>query len=152
MGAAYTEFFHGSFMAAFVGAPIIEESLKPLGVYLILAKWPLALRNRLYTAFLTMLAGVAFATIENLVYLNFYIQEPAPQLIFWRYTVCTAVHAGCSFIFGFGINQKLSASVRGETRLLSSGKRFFITAMALHSLYNITVVILEITGQLAWSK
>ncbi len=47
----------------------------------------------------------------------------------------------CSFIFGFGINQKLLASVRGETRLLSSGKRFFLTAIIVHSLYNVSAAL-----------
>jgi hypothetical protein len=59
LAAAYTEFFHGSVLVAFVGAPIIEEALKPIGVYLMLAKWPRVLRNQAYTAFMSMIAGGA---------------------------------------------------------------------------------------------
>lgn len=141
LGAFYNEILHGSVLVAFVGAPIIEEILKPAGAYLLLVKWPQALRNRFYTAFLAALGGIAFALIENLVYLNIYISNPSPEIILWRYTVNVGVHAVCSFIFGFGINQKLLASVKGETRFLSYGKRFFFTAMILHSLYNISAAV-----------
>lgn len=150
LGVGYTELLYGSFLVAFVGAPIIEEALKPSGVYLLLVKRPRALRNQVYTAALSALAGIAFALIENAVYLNIYYGylnrnqgEPSATLVLWRYTVCVAVHAVCSFIFGLGINQRLLASAKGETRFLSSGKRFFITAMVLHGLYNITVVVLR---------
>jgi RsiW-degrading membrane proteinase PrsW (M82 family) len=150
LGAAFTETLHGSFLAAYVGAPIIEEVLKPSGLYLMLGKWPRVLRNRLYTALLAALAGICFALIENLVYLNVYIREPSSQVIFWRFTVGIAMHALCSFIFGLGINQKLLASVKGEIIFLSYGKRFFFSAMALHSLYNIAVTVLQL--QLKWLK
>lgn len=142
LGAFYNELVHGSILVAFVGAPIFEEALKPIGVYFLLAKWPGVLRSRLFTAFLASLGGLSFAIVENFVYFTIYITEPSPQLILWRYTVCIGVHVICSFIFGLGINQKLLASIRGETRLLSYGKRFFFTAIVLHSLYNISAPFL----------
>jgi RsiW-degrading membrane proteinase PrsW (M82 family) len=148
LAAAYTEFLHGSLLVAFIGAPMIEEALKPLGVYLILAKWPRSLRNRFYTAFLAALSGIAFGIIENLVYLNIFIEEPSRQVILWRYSAGLSIHTLCSFIFGLGINQKLAASVKGEIKFLSYGKRFFVTAMVLHSLYNISVTVLA--TRLGW--
>ena len=45
LGAFYNEIFHGSFLVAFVGAPIIEEALKPSGVYFLLAKRPEVISN-----------------------------------------------------------------------------------------------------------
>ncbi len=150
MGAFFTEATHSSLLGAYFAAPIIEETLKPSGLYLILAKWPRVLRGKIYTALLAALAGIAFALIENLVYLNIYIREPTPQVILFRYTACVGIHAVCSFIFGLGINRKLLASVRGETNFLSYGKRFFFTAMALHSLFNITMTVLQLW--LRWPK
>jgi RsiW-degrading membrane proteinase PrsW (M82 family) len=144
LGAFYNEALHGSFLVAYFGAPIIEESLKPAGLYLMLAKWPRALRNRLYTASLAALAGITFAVLENLVYLNIYVKDPSPEIILWRYTACIGIHAVCSFIFGLGINRNFLASIKGEIKFLSYGKRFFFTAMALHSIYNITVTVLNI--------
>ncbi len=144
IGAAITEFLNSSLLAAFIAAPIIEEALKPSGLYLMLAKWPRVLRNPLYTVFLAALAGLAFGLIESLVYINFYIDDPSTQTIIWRFTVCPAMHVVCCVIFSLAINRNLIASVRGETKFLSSGKRFIFSAMALHSLYNITVTVLEL--------
>jgi len=53
------------------------------------------------------------------------------------------MHMACSFILGFGINQKLLASVRGEIPLLKGNKKFFIIPMVMHSLFNIMAVFLE---------
>jgi RsiW-degrading membrane proteinase PrsW (M82 family) len=143
-GAFITELFHGSIFPAYIGAPIIEEVLKPSGIYLMLAKWPRVLRNQWYTACLAALSGICFAVIENLVYLNIYIDDPSSRVIMWRYTAGIGLHALCSFIFGFGINQKLIASIKGETRFLSCGKRFFIPAAVIHSLYNIGVTVITL--------
>jgi RsiW-degrading membrane proteinase PrsW (M82 family) len=143
LGAAFNEALHGSLLLAFVGAPVFEEILKPSGVYFLLAKYPRVVRNRLYTAFLSALGGAAFATIENIIYLNIYFPHPTPEMVIWRYAVCTGLHTVCSFIFGFGINQRLLASVFGETKFLGYGKRFFLTAIVLHSLYNIAAVVFE---------
>lgn len=142
LGAAYNELLHGSLLVAFVGAPMIEEALKPSGVYLLLGKWPKALRSQIYTALLAALGGVAFALIENVVYLNIYFPEHGTALVFWRYTVGIGFHTLCSFIFGFGINRDLLASIKGERKFLSSGKRFFLTAIILHSAYNVSAVFL----------
>jgi RsiW-degrading membrane proteinase PrsW (M82 family) len=144
LGAFVTETFHGSILGAYLAAPIIEETLKPSGLYLILAKWPRLLKNQIYIASLAALGGIVFALVENLVYLYIYIPDPSPQIVLFRYTACVGIHAICSFIFGLGINQKLLASIRGETKLLSYGKRFYFTAMALHSLFNITVTVLQL--------
>ena len=141
IGAFCTELTSGGFLVVFVGAPIIEECLKPCGVYLLQAKWPKALRSQSYTALLTALSGLTFALVENVVYLKVYIPDADLRLIIWRYTIGLTMHTVASFIFGFGINQKLIAGVKGEIKFLSTGKRFFFSAMILHSLYNILVTV-----------
>lgn len=141
LGAAWNEFIHGDLLVAFVAAPIFEEVLKPSGLYILLAKWPRVLRTRLYTAMLAALGGLAFGIIESVLYVTVFITEPSTQLIIWRFTVCLVLHMVCSFIFGFGIDWKLAAGVRGQLKFLSNGKRFFIAAMALHSVYNILVTV-----------
>lgn len=141
LGAAWNEFFHGDLLVAFVAAPIFEEVLKPSGLYILLAKWPRVLRTHLYTAMLAALGGLAFGIIESVLYVVVFVFEPSTPLIIWRFTVCLALHTVCSFIFGFGIDWKLAAGVRGQLKFLSSGKRFFIAAMALHSAYNILVTV-----------
>jgi RsiW-degrading membrane proteinase PrsW (M82 family) len=143
-GAFITETLRANFLGAFIVAPVVEEALKPSAIYLVLAKWPRVLKNQFHIAALAALGGISFATIENLVYLNIYIKHPSPEVVLWRLTVGTALHAVCSFIFGLGLNQKLISSIKGETKLLSSGKRYFFTAMALHSAYNIAITVLTL--------
>lgn len=142
-GAAFQESrqgFPSAIFAPFLAAPIIEESLKPVGVYILLAKAPHLLRSRLYTAFLSALGGLSFAVIENLVYLNIYFPEHTESMIVARFALALPMHVLTSFILGFGINQRLMASVRGEVPLLSGNWKFFIIAMVIHSLYNISAV------------
>lgn len=145
IGAIYQEFLQNSFLLSFVAAPIIEESMKPAGVYILLARWPHLLTSRVYTACLSALGGLSFAVIENLIYINLYFPEHTEDSVLFRFTVCLAVHVVASFIYGFGINQRLKASINGEIPFLQGSKRYFFTAMIFHSLYNIGITIYEIT-------
>lgn len=143
IGAFFQESQQGvpsALTAPFFAAPIIEEALKPVGVYILLAKAPHLLRSRLYTAFLSALGGLSFAVIENLVYLNVYFPEHTQSMVVARFVLALPMHMLGSFIVGFGINKRLAASVKGEVPLLSGNWKFFITAMVIHGLYNISAV------------
>ncbi len=141
LGAIIQELSQGSLLVAFVAAPMIEEVMKPAGVYLLLVWWPKVLTSRLFTASLAALGGLSFAVVENILYLQFYFPEHTQALVVFRYTVGLTMHVLASFILGFGINQKLLASVRGEIPLLKDNKKFFIIPMVIHSLFNIMAVV-----------
>ena len=140
LGAIIQEWSQASLLITFVAGPMIEEVMKPCGVYLLLVRWPQALTTRIYTAFLAALGGLAFALVENLIYLQFYFPEHTQTLVVFRYSACLMMHMVCSFILGFGINQRLLASVRGEVPFLKGNKKFFLIAMIIHSLFNIMAV------------
>ncbi len=148
LGAAIQEMTQGWLLAAFAAAPMIEEVMKPTGVYLLLVRWPTLLTSRLYTASLAAVGGLVFAVIENIVYLNIYFPEHTQDLVLFRYSAGLPLHVVCSFILGFGINQKLLASIRGEIPFLQGNRKYFITAMVIHSLFNITVTVLAALGVL----
>ena len=133
-------------LVAILAAPIIEEALKPAGVYLMLAKWPRLLRSRLYTAFLSAVGGIAFSIIANIIYLYWYFPDHSSTMVFYRFALATPMHALASFIFGFGINQRLLASVKGEVPFLSGSKKYFVVAMVLHATYNFVMIILGAAG------
>jgi len=143
LGALIQELSHASLLVAFVAAPMIEEVMKPSGVYILLVRWPKVLTSRIYTAFLAALGGLAFAVVENIIYLQFYFPEHTQTLVVFRYSACLTMHMVCSFILGFGINQKLLASVRGEIPLLKGNKKFFLIPMIIHSLFNIMAVLIQ---------
>ncbi len=141
-GSAFEELLTGGIVGPWVAAPIIEEALKPSGVYLLLAKWPRAVAGRFYPAVVSALAGLTFGLVENVVYLSVYFPHHSHEMVMVRYTAGLALHTTASFVFGLGINQKLIAAARGETPLFASNKRFFIAAIGLHSAYNIAVTVL----------
>jgi RsiW-degrading membrane proteinase PrsW (M82 family) len=143
LGAAIQEWSYASLLVAFVAAPVIEEVMKPSGVYLLLVRWPRVLTSRIYTALLAAVGGLSFAVIENIIYLQFYFPEHTQTLVVFRYSACLAMHMVCSFILGFGINQRLLASIRGEIPFLKGNKKFFFIPMIIHSLFNITAVLVE---------
>jgi len=143
LGAIIQELSQGSLLVAFVAVPMIEEVMKPSGVYLLLVRWPRVLTGRVYTALLAAVGGLSFAVVENIIYLQFYFPEHTQTLVAFRYSACLTMHVACSFILGFGINQKLLASVRGEVPFLKGNKKFFFIPMILHSLFNIMAVLIQ---------
>jgi RsiW-degrading membrane proteinase PrsW (M82 family) len=101
LGAIIQELSQASFLVAFVAAPMIEEVMKPSGVYLLLVRWPKVLTSRLYTAFLAALGGLVFAIIENILYLELYFPEHTQTLVLFRYSAGLTMHTVASFILGF---------------------------------------------------
>ena len=131
-------------LAASVFAPVIEEAFKPAGVYLVLIKWPGTLKNRAVTALLTALAGITFGLIESTIYMTVYFPEHTHSDLVFRYTVPVMIHTLASFIFGLGLNQQLLVSWKRGGPFLISNWGFILAAMVIHSVYNITVTVLEI--------
>ncbi len=149
--AGYENSWYGWFFAAFIIAPIFEEAVKPCGVYWLLGRRPHALPSQGYTALLSALAGFTFGVIESLMYVWFYYlecDELDQAFVIWRFTICLLLHTTCSFIVGWGINEKLVAWVRGEIPFLQGNRKFFFSAMAIHSAYNIFASILAFSTDL----
>lgn len=146
LAAGHENSGYGLYIAAFIVAPIVEEAVKPCGVYWLLGRRPFALGSQQYTAFLAAIAGLTFGIIESLVYVGLYYleyEELDHVFVVWRFTVCLILHTTCSFIVGWGINEKLVAWVRGEVPFLQGNRKFFFTAMVIHSCYNIFAWILD---------
>jgi len=137
LAAGYEESGYGWYIGPFVAAPIVEEAVKPCGVYWLLGRRPHILISQRYTAFLAALAGLSFGIIESLIYVFVYFPEHSANLVIWRFTACLLLHTGCSYIVGFGINRGLVDWVRGEVRFMGGNWRFFLAAMIIHSAYNV---------------
>ena len=130
----------------FIGAPIIEEALKPSGIYLALLWWPRALRSQLFTAVLCALSGLVFGIIESLVYVTLYVDNPSDEFIVFRFSVPLGLHAACSYLVGLGLNQQVIDWAAGREKLPRASRNFYIAAVVIHGTYNLTAVILSITG------
>jgi len=133
-------------LLAIAGAPIIEEALKPAGVYLLLVRWPRALRGQLHTALLAALAGVVFGLIESLAYVKLYFPDAGSSFVLYRFTVPVTMHALSSFIVGLGLDRGVIDWAAGRAPLPKQTRDFFIAGAGLHAAYNLSVVVLSVAG------
>ena len=154
IGAIFQEFQTTAtyLLLPFLGAPIIEEALKPAGLYLTLLWWPRALNNQLFTAILCGISGLVFGVIESLVYVMVYVEDPSDGFILYRFTVTLALHAIASFVVGLGINQRILDWAAGRTKLPKASRNFYIAGVAIHAIYNTTAVILSVAGVLDFDE
>jgi RsiW-degrading membrane proteinase PrsW (M82 family) len=132
----------------FLGAPIIEEALKPSGIYLALLWWPRALASQTFTALLCALSGLVFGVIESFVYVTLYVEDPSDEFIVFRFSVPLGLHAACSYLVGLGLNQRVIDWAAGRSKLPRASRNLYIAAVALHAAYNTMAVILSLSGVL----
>ena len=91
-------------------------------------------------------SGLAFAAIENLLYLHVYIDEPSPEIIYWRWTVCVALHMGCSVIAGLGIVRMWRFTSTNQAKApVSLAASWGIVAVVMHASYNVFATVFELT-------
>ena len=134
-------------MGAILVAPLIEEIAKVALPLYAAERRPYWFKTRAQILLTAAAGGLAFAAIENLLYLNVFVPNPSDWLILWRWTVCVALHVGCSLLAGFGVCQIWIGAVR-ELRppRLTDGSPYLVMAMVVHGLYNAAATILSMTG------
>ena len=149
VAVVYQELLHGVWMVVVLVGPAIEEACKPIGVILMLEKFPHWLRSRKQVLLLAVLGALVFATLENLVYVHFYHPTGGPGFVAFRYAVCTSVHVAATAVFGAGL-AKMWRRIRqtGGSFDIDVIFRYYVAAVAIHAAYNTTVLILEHTDLL----
>jgi len=147
-GAVLQELQSSGFAGPFIAAPIIEEALKPAGIYILLIVWPRALAGRLHTATLTAISGLCFGLIESYVYVTWYYPEGDSAYVLFRFTIPVMMHMLASFMVGFGLSRQLVDWAAGRASFPKMTRNFYIAAVLLHAIYNTTVVALDIAGVL----
>jgi RsiW-degrading membrane proteinase PrsW (M82 family) len=129
-----------------LAAPVIEEVLKPSGIYVLLAKWPQALRGHLHTGLLCAISGAVFGVIESLIYVELYYPDGNDAFVLFRFTVTPVMHAIASFIVGYGLSKSLIDWANGKTSLPKRTRNGYLVGIALHATYNTSTVILGALG------
>jgi RsiW-degrading membrane proteinase PrsW (M82 family) len=135
-----------------IAAPMIEEAMKPAGVYIALLKWPHALRNQLYVAVLCALGGLVFGLIESWIYVNVYVEDGSDAFVRFRYTVPVAMHVICSFVYGLGLNRSIIDWGSGHGKVVRSTRRAYIAAAVIHGTYNLMAIVLAVAGVLDFDE
>ena len=148
----------GAFMAGWQGwygglyivmvGPIIEEFLKQSGMIYLVEKKPYRIFATWQFIFSAVISASVFATIENLLYLNFYVNTEKlaePELFaYFRWVVCTGIHIACSALASLGMIRVWKKQLTdGRSADLSTAYSYFAAAIALHGLYNLGAIFLS---------
>lgn len=136
-------------LAVVVVGPVTEEITKIAGALWVVEKRPYWFKSMLQVLLCAGAGGLAFAAIENLIYIYLYNPGGGAEFRAWRWTICTALHVNCSMIAGWGLvriwHKAISTRTRPELRL---GMPLFALAMITHGLYNLSVTVAEVAGWL----
>lgn len=132
-------------LAIVLFGPVIEEVMKVALPLWLLEKKPYLFTSALQLMVCAAAGGLAFATLENLLYLNVYIRDPSPTLVTWRWTVCTALHVGCSTLAGVGLTRVWSDVWKTRKPAeLSLATPMITAAIVVHGTYNALAVALHL--------
>ncbi len=124
--------------------PLMEEAMKVAAALWVVEKKPFLFLSRLQIGYCALAGGFVFAVIENLLYLHVYVPDPPPALVQWRWTVCVALHMGCSLIAGLGLMRIWSHTITTKTKPhLALGAPYGLTAVVIHASYNGFAVLLS---------
>lgn len=130
--------------AIVVAAPVTEEIMKIAIALWIVEKRPWLFSTRFQILVCGVCSGLAFAVVENGIYLNIYISNPSADIIAWRWTVCVALHAVCSLIASIGVCRIWTEFQRHQRQpQLIDGASWITLAMLLHGAYNAFAVLAE---------
>ena len=136
-----------SILMIVIFAPVVEETMKVSAALYVVEKKPFLFRSIGQIALCSVMSGLVFATLENIVYLNVYIPDPSPGQAAWRWTVCTAMHTFCSLIAGLGVMRIWGDLWRRKARpRLALSFPFAVAAMLIHGGYNAFAVLLAGVG------
>lgn len=127
-----------------VAGPLIEEVGKILLPLMVMERNPARFTSSAQLIFCGLCSGLVFAAIENLIYLHVYFPETSAALIRWRWTICVALHSGCSLLAGMGVARIWQeAQLRYTPPKLERGAPLIFTAVVIHGLYNLVAVFLN---------
>lgn len=130
-------------------APPVEEFAK-----ILLPVWLIELRPWLFrwgweVPLVCIAGGLGFAMIENLAYLNLYIDNPGLDITVWRWTICTGMHVAGASISSIGVmrywkSRFAPASPGHVASPVRTIGPYLIIAIILHATYNLGALLLEL--------
>lgn len=127
--------------------PFAEETLKQSGMLFQLEKLPGSVRHDWQFFVAGALGGVVFSALENVLYQEVYLRNLPPDklamVMGFRWTVCLAVHVGCTMISALGLRRIWRDSREaGEPCQIAKAFPWFMAAMAAHGCYNLAAWLL----------
>lgn len=150
MGGGGTIF---SVMAIVVLGPVAEEMMKVALPLYVAERRPYLFRGKVQIALCGLISGLAFASMENLLYLKVYIPDPSSLLVQWRWSVCVALHMGCTLVNSLGVMRIWQAALQLEPgapapptgHAAGLGYPYAVTAAVIHGAYNGLAVLMSMS-------
>jgi RsiW-degrading membrane proteinase PrsW (M82 family) len=139
----FAYFLIGMNVVFWIFGEAVEEMLKATGLLWIVYNRPKWVNRVILGLWYGILAGLAFATVENLIYGHIYLADLAmedplrySEVMRWRWGVCSALHAGCSGLLGSFIGKSSAVKESERSELIIKG---WALAFAIHLTYNLLV-------------
>lgn len=131
-------------IVAVVFAPAVEEVMKIALAAVVIETRPYLFQRAAQIQWATLGTAAIFAAIENVLYLGVWISNPSAAIVAWRWTVCVALHIGCTAIATQGLIAvwRRSMTEQRPPRILE-GQRALMTAIVIHGLYNASATGIE---------
>jgi RsiW-degrading membrane proteinase PrsW (M82 family) len=132
------------FIVAIVFGPTVEEVMKIGVASLVVETRPYLFKRVEQLQVATVGTALLFAAIENVVYLYVYHPNHSVEYAVWRWTVCVALHVGCTLVATRGLAAVWRQAVR-EYRppKLAQGVRWLVVAIVIHGSYNAAALMHE---------
>lgn len=134
-------------LTAIAIGPTVEEVMKVALPLWIVEKRPWLFRSATQILICCFASGLAFAAVENVIYLRFYIPDPSASVAQWRWTVCVLLHSSCSLLAGAGVVRmwKLFQAEKTTPQITYAGTAL-LSAIVMHGSYNAIATLLEFAG------
>ncbi|MBN2307690.1 MAG: PrsW family intramembrane metalloprotease [Candidatus Hydrogenedentes bacterium] len=140
-----------SLVAVAMVGPVLEEMMKLGAVLIVLENRPYLFRSPAQILVAVLASALAFAAIENLLYIHVYVADPTPGFQMWRWIVCTGVHACATSIGGLGL---VRIWHRAQPRngqdyskpLVHHAYPFIVGGVVFHGVYNFLAVVFAVSS------
>ncbi len=137
----------GLLILVVVLGPAIEEVLKAAGALFVAERRPWLVPAGWTLPVATCLAGICFAAVENLWYLEVLIDDPSDTVVRVRWIAGPLLHGGCSAIAGLGARRLWRGTLARGFGRFDDAQPFLVAATVLHGLYNLGAVVVSLAGE-----
>ncbi len=146
LGTVFVAGFPNLLFVTVIG-PATEEVMKLAAIAVLVEVRPWLIKREAQIRIAAAGSALAFAVIENLLYLNWYIAAPSFGIILWRWVVCSGLHVVCTWIAAGGLVVAWR-NANTEARAIRRGQavKGLVLAIILHGSYNAAITFLQFTG------
>ena len=135
----------GGFVLMVVFGPAVEETMKISTAACVVELRPYLFRRVEQLRLATIGAAAVFAALENVIYLNIYHPNHTFEFALFRWTVCVALHVGCTAVACHGLIRPWRQALNELRRpKITRGVPMLVMAILLHGAYNGSVFLYEV--------